>query len=195
MDIITAIRQCLTSSASFTFTSTSTPTKTDIKHPISPVAPTDTELASSLLSTLFTSSKSISSLQVHLSSQIHSQNRLTTRLAQHLLDGLVHALNSGKVMGSTMREAFDKASTVAEEFAEKHPVVVAVMVTLVAIGILVLVMPWAVEALGFGELGPIEGSFAALWQAAFPDVTAGSWFAFFQRLGMVWGKTAVMMKF
>ncbi|CZT52182.1 uncharacterized protein RSE6_13452 [Rhynchosporium secalis] len=195
MDIITAIRQCLTGSASFTFTSTSTSTKTDIKHPISPVAPTDTELASSLLSTLFTSSKSISSLQVHLSSQIHSQNRLTTRLAQHLLDGLVRALNSGKVMGSTMRDAFDKASTVAEEFAEKHPVLVAVMVTLVAIGILVLVMPWAVEALGFGELGPIEGSFAALWQAAFPDVTAGSWFAFFQRLGMVWGKTAVMMKF
>ncbi|CZT02741.1 related to lincomycin-condensing protein lmbA [Rhynchosporium agropyri] len=195
MDIITAIKQCLTGSSSFTSNSTFTSIRTDIKHPIFPIAPTDTELASSLLSTLFTSSKSISSLQVHLSSQIYSQNRLTTRLAQHLLDGLVHALNSGKVTGSTMREAFDKASTVAEEFAEKHPVLVAVMVTLVAIGILVLVMPWAVEALGFGELGPIEGSFAALWQAAFPDVPAGSWFAFFQRMGMVWGKTAVMMKF
>lgn len=31
------------------------------------------------------------------------------------------------------------------------------MVTLVAIGILVILVPWAVEALGFGELGPIEG--------------------------------------
>ncbi|KAF2263400.1 hypothetical protein CC78DRAFT_581489 [Lojkania enalia] len=42
-------------------------------------------------------------------------------------------------------------------------------------------------ALGFGELGPIEGSFAALWQSRYAGyVPSGSLFSFFQRLGMTW---------
>ncbi|KAH9205772.1 hypothetical protein DL95DRAFT_397352 [Leptodontidium sp. 2 PMI_412] len=65
-------------------------------------------------------------------------------------------------MGSTMKEAFDRASGVAEEFAREHPVLVGVMVTLVALGILALVMPWVIEALGFGALGPVEGMFGSL---------------------------------
>ncbi|PVH78598.1 hypothetical protein DL98DRAFT_655990 [Cadophora sp. DSE1049] len=51
-------------------------------------------------------------------------------------------------MGSSMKEAFDRASAVAEEFAREHPALVAVMVTLVALGILALVMPWIIEMLG-----------------------------------------------
>ncbi|KAL2068261.1 hypothetical protein VTL71DRAFT_16359 [Oculimacula yallundae] len=194
MDILIALKECLTGSSSSyetlpkpSYTSTS-----DVKVPISPTPPTNSEMSTTLLTTLFKSSKSLSSLRTQLASQIHPSN-LTTHLAQHLLDGLIHALNSGKVMGSTMKEAFDRASVVVEEFVKEHPVLTAVAVTLVAIGILVLVFPWAVEALGFGSLGPIKGSFAALWQATFPDVTAESWFAFFQRLGMIWGKTAVVM--
>jgi hypothetical protein len=68
-------------------------------------------------------------------------------------------------------------------------------------------MPWAIEVLGFGEFGPIEGmlvvvyvqgdifmrcllvgSFAALWQSRYRGyVPAKSLFSFFQRLGMKWG--------
>lgn len=106
-----------------------------------------------------------------------------------------------------MKEAFEKASFAAEEFTKEHPVIVGVVVTVVAVGILVLLVPWAVEALGFAELGPIEGnihltikiiskevnryylgSWAAFWQSTFPDAEAGSLFSYLQRLGMKWGK-------
>ena len=58
-----------------------------------------------------------------------------------------------------MKEAFDKASAAAAEFVHEHPVFVAAVATIVAIGILVILVPWAVEALGFGATGPIEGEF------------------------------------
>ena len=57
-----------------------------------------------------------------------------------------------------MKEAFDKASAATEVFVNEHPVLVQAMVTVVAIGILALLVPWAVEALGFAELGPVEGT-------------------------------------
>lgn len=45
----------------------------------------------------------------------------------------------------------------------------------------------ALEILGFGELGPIEGSFAAGWQSRYAGyVPKGSLFSYFQRLGMKW---------
>ena len=60
-------------------------------------------------------------------------------------------------MGNAMKKAFDKASSAAKEFAQKHPVYTAAIITIIAIGMLVVITPWVVEALGFGELGPIEG--------------------------------------
>ena len=52
-----------------------------------------------------------------------------------------------------MKDAFDKAIDAAVEFVKDNPI----FCTLVALGILVILAPWAIEALGFGELGPIEG--------------------------------------
>jgi hypothetical protein len=70
-------------------------------------------------------------------------------------------------------------------------------------------MPWVLEALGFAELGPVEGeidtsqiakkiliklsgSFAAWWQSTYRGyVTQKSLFSFFQRLGMVWRRSVV----
>lgn len=61
------------------------------------------------------------------------------------------------------------------------------MCTVIALGVLAIVAPWILEALGFAELGPVEGSFAALWQARYAGyVPKGSLFSFFQRLGMKW---------
>jgi hypothetical protein len=56
-----------------------------------------------------------------------------------------------------MKEACDGATTAALEFVHKHPVLTAAMGTVIAIGILAILAPWAVEALGFGEFGPVEG--------------------------------------
>jgi hypothetical protein len=60
-----------------------------------------------------------------------------------------------------MAKASFKALTQAEDaaigFAKDHPV----YATLITLGILAILMPWALEFLGFGDLGPIEGLFAA----------------------------------
>ena len=56
-----------------------------------------------------------------------------------------------------MKKAFDKASSEATKFAQQHAVYIPAIITIIAIGVLVLVTSWIVEALGFGELGPMEG--------------------------------------
>jgi len=91
-------------------------------------------------------------------------------------------------MGKAMKEASGKAIDEAVDLAHEHPYFCA----LVAVGVLAILMPWLLEALGFAELGPIEGSFAAWWQSTYRGyVTQKSLFSFFQRLGMVWRRSAV----
>jgi hypothetical protein len=53
-----------------------------------------------------------------------------------------------------LKEAFDKATEAAVIFAREYPV----YVTAIALGILVILFPWMIEALGFGFEGPIEGT-------------------------------------
>lgn len=108
----------------------------------------------------------------------------TEDIAIAILGALEQALNDTATVGQVMKEALEKAAHEAYEFAREHPV----FCTVLALGVLVLLAPWVIEALGFGELGPIEGSFAAWWQARYAGyVPKGSLFSFFQRLGMIWG--------
>ncbi|KAJ7724373.1 hypothetical protein B0H16DRAFT_324327 [Mycena metata] len=51
------------------------------------------------------------------------------------------------------------------------------------VGLVLIINP--VALMGFGALGPIAGSAAALWQAAIGNVAAGSLFAVLQSIGMV----------
>lgn len=120
--------------------------------------PTEEELATRILDTLFTFEKSSDALAIHLQS-IVSTTSWTESLARRILDGIVSALDSGKVLVGSMKETYDKVRLVAEQFVKEHPVLTAVLVTVIAIGILVILVPWAVEALGFGELGPVEGEY------------------------------------
>jgi hypothetical protein len=76
----------------------------------------------------------------------------TENIAKAVLGGLVNALNEGAPMGQAMKKAFNKATTEAIGFVREHPV----FCTVVALGILVLLAPWVLEALGFAELGPVE---------------------------------------
>ena len=128
-------------------------------------------------------------------------------LAVSVLHGLENALKAGAPMGQAMKYAYEKAAQVVGAvwgYTKEHPV----FFTLLALGILVLLAPWAIEVLGFGELGPIEGmlvvvylqgdvlmryllvgTFAAWWQSTYRGyVPAKSLFSFFQRLGMVWAR-------
>ncbi|SRR6266702_182190 len=77
-------------------------------------------------------------------------------LAASVLNGLENALKAGAPVGQAMKDAYEKSAQVVGDvwgFVKEHPV----FFTVVALGILVILAPWALEVLGFGELGPIEG--------------------------------------
>jgi hypothetical protein len=77
----------------------------------------------------------------------------TENIAKAILGGIENGLKQGVQMGKAMREASGKAIDEAVDFAHDHPYFCA----LVAVGVLVILMPWVLEALGFAELGPVEG--------------------------------------
>ncbi|KAK1675163.1 hypothetical protein BDP55DRAFT_728951 [Colletotrichum godetiae] len=113
-------------------------------------------------------------------------NSWTEELAKYILSGVEGLVRHRDTIGQVVRETVDKSAEAAEsvfEFAKEHPV----FMTIIAIGVLVIIAPWVIEALGFGELGPIADTFASWWQARYAGyVPKGSLFSFFQRLGMTW---------
>ncbi|CAK7225578.1 hypothetical protein SBRCBS47491_005936 [Sporothrix bragantina] len=75
------------------------------------------------------------------------------------------------------------------EWTEEHPRLTMCLALAVAVAAVWVLAPWVLEAVGFGELGPIADSVAARLQMRYMGlVPKGSWFSFFQRLGMVWKK-------
>ncbi|KAI7909538.1 hypothetical protein M9X92_011578 [Pyricularia oryzae] len=114
----------------------------------------------------------------------------TERIAHAIVTGLEALIKQGRqTIGPFLEEFIDKAeeATIFNfDFPHEHPYLTAGFATIVAVGVLVLVAPWVVEALGFAELGPV----AAWWQSTYAGfVPKGSLFSFFQRLGMVWGRS------
>jgi hypothetical protein len=183
----------------------------DFPHEKTQHPQTTQSLAGEVLSTLYKADIN----DEHLSQRLQDVVRETgwyESLAASVLNGLENALKAGASMNEAMKDAYDKGAHVVGKvwgFVEDHPV----FFTLLALAILVILVPWAVEALGFGELGPIGGmsvvvyaegdkyphalyllvgTFAARWQATYSGyVPAGSLFSFFQRLGMRWGRILV----
>ncbi|KAL3457875.1 hypothetical protein BJX64DRAFT_267942 [Aspergillus heterothallicus] len=86
-------------------------------------------------------------------------------------------------MAQAATDALTRAKDAITWLADEHPV----YATLLAIGVLAILPPWVIETLGFGELGPIEGSFAASCQRLYEgDVLKQTLFGFLQRVGMKW---------
>ncbi|KGO37799.1 hypothetical protein PEX1_090460 [Penicillium expansum] len=120
------------------------------------------------------------SLHKELNEEFSTDN-WTDAIAQAILRGLENAIQSGADMARAASDAATQSRNAAVDFATDHPV----YATLIALGILALLTPWALEVLGFGELGPIEGSFAAAWQRTHAGyVPRNALFGYFQRLGM-----------
>jgi len=160
-------------------------TALDIPHEKKKHAPTTESQAADILSIFYGADTNDEQLIQRLQDVV-CKTGWYEDLALAVLTGVENALKAEAPMGQAMRDAYEKAAQVVADiwgFAKEHPVFCAAL----ALGILVLFAPWAVELLGFGELGPIEGSFAAWWQSRYAGyVPAGSLFSFFQRLGMVW---------
>ena len=123
-------------------------------HPFDPPETTES-LAEDILSSLFTAQINDENLERRIQDIVRVTGWYET-LAVAVLEGMENALKAEVPMGQAMRDAYEKVVRVVEEvwqFTKDHPVFVAV----VALGILVVLAPWAISALGFGELGPIEG--------------------------------------
>ncbi|KAF3766617.1 hypothetical protein M406DRAFT_339775 [Cryphonectria parasitica EP155] len=84
-----------------------------------------------------------------------------------------------KVLAGIETEASHDANELFQ-FAKDHPLATAGLLTIIAVGVLVLLAPTIVVALG---------SFAAWWESTYAGyIPAGSLFSFLQRLGMIWGR-------
>lgn len=125
------------------------------------------EAATSIVSAMVDADKTGTSLDITILSLVHQAGGSSEYLAKKILTGLEAVLKSGEQMNAAMQEACDKACEAAktiEGFAADHPVATAVFCTVIAIGVLVVLAPYALEWLGFGELGPIEGkSYSHCW--------------------------------
>ena len=166
--------------------------------------PTTESLAAEIVSTLYAADTNDEFLVRRLQDVVRETGWYED-LAVVVLETLVKVLRTEAPMGQAMKNAYAKGTQVVADvwgFAKDHPV----FCTVVALGILVILAPWAIEWLGFGELGPTEGmsvvvyvegdilmrclfvgTFAAWWQSTYEGyVPARSLFSFFQRLGMVW---------
>lgn len=109
-------------------------------------------IASDVLRTLFRANQGRDGLRKSMQ-DIVGQQGWKENIAKAVLRGIEDALTQGAQVGTVMKEASEKAVQAAIGFARDHPYFCA----LIAIGVLAILMPWALEALGFTELGPAEG--------------------------------------
>lgn len=165
--------------------------------------PYSDDAAAQFIDTLRTANASGPELEARLKS-IVSANGWTENLAEAIFRGVVKLITDGAKLAKAMDDAVGKAEHAAWEFAKEHPYYTAI----IAIGVLALLAPWVIDALGFGQLGPRAGmlrrtsrgratmltccaaSFAARWMSRIAKseghVSKGSLYAFLQRLGMTW---------
>lgn len=121
------------------------------------------EAAGRIVNALFEANEDGFPLIAHIDGIAHQAGGWSEWLADMTRKGIEIALKAGKEMNAVMAAAYAKACEAArifEHFAKDHPLATAVFVTLIAIGVLVILAPYVLEMLGFGELGPIEGELA-----------------------------------
>jgi hypothetical protein len=131
----------------------------DEKAPILAMHPPQDE-AGRFLRILRTAKHASPELQLRLR-DIASTNGWKDYFAEKILNGIAAMIREGDRLTGAMGEVVKDVRQKADQFAEEHPTYATLIVfggcTLLAIGILVLVAPWVLTALGFGEEGPVLG--------------------------------------
>jgi hypothetical protein len=109
-------------------------------------------IADDVIAALLTTDLSGDALQMHLDSAVGTYG-WTSNVAKWILEKLTGLLRDGhEKFGPALREAYEKATKIAlsvEGFVVEHPV----FCTIVALGVLTLMIPWVLGALGFVEVG------------------------------------------
>ncbi len=116
------------------------------------IASEENVMAANILRTLFSADEGGEDLKKRVQDVVGVRG-WTENIAKAVLGGIENGLKQGAQMGKAMKEASGKAIDEAVDFAHEHPYFCA----LVAVGVLAILMPWVLEALGFAEIGPIEG--------------------------------------
>ena len=119
------------------------------------------EAAESIVTAMMDADKAGPSLDATIQSIVHKAGGWSEYLAGKALAALEAVLKAGKPLSAAMQEAYDKACAALEAtegFAADHPIATEVVITVIALGILVELAPYVLGLLGFGELGPIEGT-------------------------------------
>lgn len=120
---------------------------------------TEGELASQIVAKLFAADRNHAILKADLQSTIHTYGWYDG-LAAAVLAALENAIKQGQEMGPAMKSAYEKAVAgvnSVKRWAEEHPVIAAVLITLIALGVLAILTPWLMAWLGFAEEGIVEG--------------------------------------
>ncbi|CAG8917624.1 unnamed protein product [Penicillium salamii] len=152
------------------------------REPLPPTSSRSPESVASSIVTKILNAEEPYELHKQLNEEI-STNGWSDAIARATLHGLENAIRAGAEMARAAADAAAQSKDAAFDFVTDHPV----YATLIALGILALLTPWALEIIGFGDLGPIEGSFAAAWQRQYAGyVPKKALFGYFQRLGMKW---------
>ena len=143
-----------------------------ISEKAAPISPLDDEkwrlrnddAALSIVSAMSSADENDSSLDATIQSLVHAAGGWSEYLAKKILAGLEAVLKAAEPMNAAMQDAYDKAYEAlkaTEGFAADHPEATAIICTVIALGVLVVLAPYVLEWLGFwlgfGELGPIEG--------------------------------------
>ncbi|KAI9685654.1 MAG: hypothetical protein M1822_004214 [Bathelium mastoideum] len=119
----------------------------------------EAEIAHDIVAKLFAAQKHDVILKADLQTTIRARGWYES-LAAAVLATLVRAIELKAEMGPAMKDAYGKASTAIsqnKEWAGKHPKMTEVIITLIALGILALMMPWLMVYLGFTEDGIFKG--------------------------------------
>jgi hypothetical protein len=115
--------------------------------------------AEQIVATLFAARANDAILRADLESITHTYGWYDS-FAAAVLATLESAIKLGLVMGPAMQSAYDRAVAgirAVDAWAGEHPDMAAVLVTLVALGVLAILMPWMLTWLGFAEEGVVEG--------------------------------------
>jgi ElaB/YqjD/DUF883 family membrane-anchored ribosome-binding protein len=122
------------------------------------------DLALHVTETIMHASLPREQLQKDLNTIVHERGSWSEALATRILALTMKVVEAEIVIGLTMSAACTRAVEeaskmveLAEEFAHEHPILTAVVCVIVALGILYLLCPWVLKALGFSELGPVAG--------------------------------------